>query len=173
MKPLWPAAQEGPKRERLEECVIRIVLVVLGVLVGAVSVGVGVKALVDSQHFLATAATANGVVVGVAKVREESSDDGEVTNYYPVVQFATAREQVVQFRGDPNNPPDEYRVGDPVRVLYDPANPRHAKFDTWNERWGDGVVPTVLGLVLGSPSRWCRWWSCRARVAPGAASRPG
>jgi Protein of unknown function (DUF3592) len=110
--------------------------------------GIGVKVLVDSQHFLATAATANGMVVDVVKVREENSEGTEETNYYPVVQFATARERVVRFRGDQGSNPPDYGVGDSVRVLYDPANPRHVKFDTWNARWGDGVALTVTGVGL-------------------------
>jgi Protein of unknown function (DUF3592) len=147
VKPLWPATPEGPRAKPLRPRVVRIVLILV-VLVGAAMAGIGVKVLVDSQHFLATAATANGVVVDVVKVREEDSEQTLVTNYYPVVQFATARERVVRFRGDQGSNPPDYRVGEPVRVLYDPANPRHVKFDTWNARWGDGVALTATGLGL-------------------------
>ena len=128
--------------------VIRIVLIGI-ILLGAALVGLGVKSLVDSQRFVATAAVANGVVVDVAKVREYDSDaERYVTRSYPVVQFVTAREQVVRYQaGQGSNPPHQ-RIGGSIRVLYDPANPQRVKFDTWNNRWGTGVVLIAAGLAL-------------------------
>ena len=46
-----------------------------------------------------------------------------------------------------SNPPD-YRVGDPVRVLYDPSNPRTARLDTWGNRWGGALAGMIIGGVL-------------------------
>jgi hypothetical protein len=44
----------------------------------------------------------------------------DVTRNYPFVEFVTARGQVVQFQADDGS----LRVGDSVRLVYDPANPR-------------------------------------------------
>jgi Protein of unknown function (DUF3592) len=130
--------------------VIRTVLIGI-ILLGAVMVGFGVKSLVDGQRFLATAAEARGVVVDVAKVREYDSDAGAgryVTRLYPVVEFVTAREQVVRYQPPMGSNPPDYRVGGPLRVLYDPANPQHVVLDTWDEVWSTGVVLVPVGLVF-------------------------
>jgi hypothetical protein len=127
-------------------------LVLLGLLLaGGGLVGLGVKVLVDNQRFVARAAGARGVVVDVREeVRSERRGSGDneryvdVTYSYPVVRFLTAREQVVQFQGDDGS----LRVGDSVRVLYDPANPRDVRLDSWPSRWGAGTVPVAIGLVL-------------------------
>ena len=128
--------------------VIRIVLIGI-ILLGAALVGFGVKSLVDGQRFLATAAEARGVVVDVAKVREYDTDaERTVTRSYPVVEFVTAREQVVRYQPPTGTNPPDYRVGGPLRVLYDPANPQHVVLDTWDEVWSTGVVLVPVGLVF-------------------------
>jgi uncharacterized protein YjeT (DUF2065 family) len=133
----------------------QVVLVVL-MLGGAIFLIAGVKTLVDSQRFLATAVTTNGVVVDVAEVVEQrrrgQGDDWyyeDATIFYPVVRFVTAREQPVGFQAkEGSEDPSSYRVGDSIRVLYDPANPRNARLDTWVSRQGDSPTMVAIGLVL-------------------------
>jgi uncharacterized protein DUF3592 len=119
------------------------------ILLNVMVLGGGLKVLLDGRRFLATAAEARGVVVDVAKVREYDSDVGrEVTRSYPVVEFVTAREQVVRYQPPVGSNPPDYRIGGPLRVLYDPANPQHVVLDTWDELWKEGVVIVSVGLVL-------------------------
>jgi Protein of unknown function (DUF3592) len=106
-----------------------------------------VKVLLDGRRFLATAAEARGVVVDVAKVREYDSDKGYVTRSYPVVEFVTAREQVVRYQPPTGSHPPDYRLGGPLKVLYDPANPRDVVLNTWQDLWIEGVVLIAVGLV--------------------------
>ena len=129
---------------------LRVVLVGL-MLVGGGLVGLGAKVLVDNQRFVAKAAGATGVVLYVREeVRRErvgsgnNERDEDVSYFYPIVQFHTAREQVVEFEGNDGS----LRAGDSVRVLYDPANPQDARLDSWSSRWGAGTVPLAIGLVL-------------------------
>jgi Protein of unknown function (DUF3592) len=132
-----------------------VVLIIL-LLAGIVGVGVGVKGLVDSKRFLATASNANGVVVDVVRVVEwvqrgsgKHTGTQRVPFYYPVVQFVTAREQVVRFRADAGSEKrSAYQVGASVRVLYDPANPRDARLDTWGSRLGKSIFIGSFGLFF-------------------------
>ena len=121
------------------------------ILLNLMMLGGGLKVLLDGRRFLATAAEARGVVVDLAKVREYDSDAGagrQVTRLYPVVEFVTAREQVMRYQPPMGSNPPDYRVGGPLRVLYDPANPQHVVLDTWDELWKEGVVVLAVGLVL-------------------------
>jgi hypothetical protein len=43
---------------------------------------------------------------------------------------------------------------DSIRVLYDPANPRNARLDTWVSRRGDSLTMVAIGLGLVV---WVRW----------------
>jgi hypothetical protein len=128
--------------------VLEIVLIGL-MLLGAVLVVLGVKTLMDTRRFLTTAKVARGVVVRVDQrvVTEQRgpSDDPyyvQVTHKFPVVEFTTAYEQVAQFRADDGS----LRVGDSVRLLYDPANPRNARLDNWGNRWAGFLALTGIGL---------------------------
>jgi Protein of unknown function (DUF3592) len=135
--------------------VARVVLIVL-VLAGVASLVFGAKVLVDSQRFMAKANTATAKVVAVdrvvERVRRGSGDNAYYENvpyYYPVVQFVTAREQVMRLRaneGSENH--SAYRVGDSIRILYDPANPGHARVDTAASRWGAGIILIFMGLMF-------------------------
>jgi hypothetical protein len=129
----------------------RTILIGALILLNVMMLGGGLKVLLDGRRFLATAAEARGLVVDVAKVREYDSDAGAgryVTRLYPVVEFVTAREQVVRYQPPMGSNPPDYRVGGPLRVLYDPANPQHVVLDTWDELWKEGVVLVAVGLVL-------------------------
>jgi len=134
---------------------VQVVLLVL-MLGGAIFFVVGVKALVDSQRFVARATATDAVVVDVAgvvkSVRRGSGDSAhyeDVTIFHPVVRFVTAREQEVRFRArEGSEDPSAYGVGDSIRVLYDPANPQDARLDTWTSRWGYSIYLVMIGLVL-------------------------
>jgi hypothetical protein len=89
------------------------------------------------------------VVVDVAKVREHDYDTNrDVARAYPVVQFATAHEQLVRFQPAPGSDPPAYRLGGSLRVLHDPANPHHVVLDTWDDPWNQGIVIVLVGVVL-------------------------
>ena len=126
---------------KLRWLVARVVLIVL--------ILVGVKALLDGRRFIATAVEASGVVVEIANLREYDSDlERDVTRPYPVVEFVTAREQVVRYQPPVGSNPPDYRLGGPLMVLYDPADPQHAVLDTWDDVWKMGVVFVSVGLLL-------------------------
>ena len=129
---------------------LELVLIAL-MLAGVVLVGFGVKLLVDTRRFLATAQPATGVVVRVDKrVSYERVGAGKdahwanVTRNFPIVEFRTAREQVAQFQADDGS----LRTGDSVRLVYDPANPRNARLDKWGNRWAGPLACWGAGLVI-------------------------
>lgn len=65
------------------------------------------------------------------------------------MRFVTAREQDVRFQArEGSRDPSRYGVGDSIRVLYDPANPRNARVDTWGSRRGDSLTMVAIGLGL-------------------------
>jgi hypothetical protein len=133
-------------RRSVDKETIVWLLVALGI------VGFGVKQLVDTRQFLATAAAADGVIVGTYPAERSVDTGGEhgpsVTRivHLPVVRFTTADDEVVRFRSGTDAAGS--RVGASVRVLYDPANPRDARVDLWLARWIPAVGPILFGLFM-------------------------
>ena len=84
-------------------------------LFGVGIAGLGVKALMDNERFVAKAAVADGLVVSVKEVVERrqtgsgiNAQEVEETQRYLVVRFTTVHGQTVQFQAAPNsNPPHQ------------------------------------------------------------------
>ena len=130
--------------------VLRVVLIAL-MLLGVILVGIGFKMRADTRRFLKTAVPAKGVVVRVEKrVTRERVGSGDnvhwddVTRSYPFVEFRTAYERVARFQADDGS----LQVGDSVNVVYDPANPRHARLDKWGNRWARPLAFWGVGLAI-------------------------
>ena len=81
-----------------------------------------------------------------------------MTRNFPIVEFRTPREQVAQFQADDGT----LGVGDSVRLVYDPANPRNARLDKWGNRWAGPLALWGAGLALlvinGAVYLWLRPW---------------
>jgi hypothetical protein len=154
-------------------------------LVGVVLVGLGVKSFMDTRHFLAAAQPATGEVVRVdTRIITETigttknRTTRDVLHYFPLVEFRTARGQVARFQFDNGSSLDNGREGESVRLLYDPANPSHARPDTGKSPWSEGFAPTVtgLGFLVGFGGvylllrRWARGGSRRGRRTSGVGA---
>jgi hypothetical protein len=68
------------------------------------------------------------------------------TKAFPVFRFQTPDGHIVAVKGQFGSSPPMYRDGDPVRVLYDPADPQNARID----RAAFGTLRIVFFLALGT-----------------------
>jgi len=98
----------------------------------------------STQNRIATMLATEGRVVDFVS-RTTTSDGQRKTYFYPVVEFRTANEEVTRFEGGAGSNPPSYRVGDTVRVLYDPQTPQSALIDSW-ELW---LLPVIFIGVGG------------------------
>ena len=96
--------------------------------VAAVLVGVGVRRRQESRRFAASATRAGGVVVEL--VSGSPGPRGGVPLAYPVVRYRTTDGREVVFRSGFGSQPPLWRPGQPVTVLYDPADPQAARIET-------------------------------------------
>ena len=99
------------------------------------------------------------------------SSSNRRTCYHPVVRFATARGEVIEFTSDLDV---GYRVGDSVKVRYDPQNPRHAQLDSLRARVGSAVLDVIGvlgGLILTLVGGLLLWGVVRAEP-PAGLPRP-
>ena len=101
---------------------------------------------------------------------------GDATVFYPVMRFVTAREQEVRFQvREGSQDPSRYGVVTRSGVLYDPANPRNARLDTWVSRRGDSLTMVAIGLglvVLGAVGLWLLRSSGRTAGRAAQQNRP-
>jgi hypothetical protein len=98
-----------------------------------------------TQNQIATMLPAEGRVVDVVS-RTKTSGGERKTYFYPVVEFRTADGERVRFESSTGSNPSSYRVGDTVRVRYDPQTPQSALIDSWELWLPSGIVIGVGGF---------------------------
>lgn len=82
----------------------------------------------------------------VVEVVSRAIRPGESILYYPVIEFSDAIGQRVQFEAELGSRPPAYRVGQTVRVVYDPADVTQAQIDSRLACW---FVPGGLAALSG------------------------
>jgi hypothetical protein len=123
-----------------------IVLVVrLGLLAG------GFYSVQHTRQFLRTAVEAPGVVTENLRQESSSSDrSGLSWSYYPRIRFRTSDGQEIVFISSTGTNPPAYRVNEPVTVLYDPRQPRHAFIKSFAQVWMLSIILFGVGALLSS-----------------------
>ncbi len=118
--------------------------------VGLIFVAQGVITLARVRRFARRAVRTTGIVVDLAR---RWSDPGgpESTGsylYFPIVRFGTADGQAVEFRSPTGTSWRSRRVGQTVPVMYDPANPRDARIDTFMATSCLPIGFTLFGVIF-------------------------
>ena len=113
-----------------------------GIMILIIGSGVlffGLQLRTWTQNEIATMLPAEGRVVQMVSRTNKGS-----TQFYPIVEFRTAEGQTIRFQGRTGTNPPSYRVGDTVKVRYDPQTPQSAVIDSW-ELW----LPSGIFIGVG------------------------
>jgi hypothetical protein len=147
IRPSARPPRRQPRREPPRSSALVVSLFSLMVLGGLALTVFAVHDLTDLLRAPSSSQRADGTVIRVDTATTGSGADRH-TSHHPVVRFVTAREQVIEFT---SNLDVGYRVGDSVKVRYDPENPHHARLDSPRARIGSGVLDLIMllgGLFL-------------------------
>jgi len=106
------------------------------ILFGALLVAVGAWFMVKGTPLQRRGARTVGRVVALQRDPDSVDPDGIIIrSYSPVLEFRTAGGEQVQAVARSGGNPAPARVGDDVRVLYDPADPSVADIETFRGGW--------------------------------------
>jgi hypothetical protein len=113
----------------------------VGLLVG------GGLAWLQARRFVETAQRVVGEVVEYNE--HDSTDDGNTTHMYtPVIRFAAANGKLVEKASEISSSHREYKLGQRVKVLYNPENPEEFKLDTVAQLYFTPGILAFLGIVF-------------------------
>ena len=98
----------------------------------------GVSALVTQRRTRAASASAVGVVV---ELQKQVANPGSGGVYCPTIEFSTPSGEIVRFDSSYRTMPASHKVGQAVKVLYDPKAPHTAEIDSGLSNW---LVPGCL-----------------------------
>ncbi len=96
----------------------------------------------EEWSFIQRAKQTQGTVTGYET--RTSSGRNRSTTYAPHIRFTLPDGTVHEFTSDMSSSGKSYGVGQPVKILYDPAKPEEAEIDGYMAIWGG---PSILGLL--------------------------
>lgn len=103
----------------------------------------------DVTSFTGRAMQADGTVIDLERSRSSSSSSsGSSVTWRPVVEFTTATGRRIEFVSSVGSSPPSHRVGEPVKVLYQPADPDSARIDSFFQLWFGFLIVFTLGSVF-------------------------
>jgi hypothetical protein len=126
------------------------VLKIISVLFSTIGLGmlaVSVFIFSNTSSFIGRAVEADGEVIDLDRSRSSSSSS---TTYRPVVAFTTATGKRVEFTSSVGSSPPSHRVGERVKVLYQPADPQSARLKSFFHLWFGFLIVFALGLVFAA-----------------------
>lgn len=100
---------------------------------------------IRTKNFLGTAQEVKGTVIQM--VYSEDSEGGG--GYAPQYQFKTLDGQDVVVQDSLSSNPPGFKVGQEIKVVYDPENPRKARINKWMNLYFLPVLFGGLGLIFG------------------------
>ena len=98
----------------------------------------GVRALIMQRRQRETSTLTSGVVVALQK---QVINPGTSGIYCPTIEFTTASGETIRFESSYGTMPASHKVGQVVKVLYDPKKPDSAEIDSGLSNW---LVPGCL-----------------------------
>ena len=126
--------------------VTRVVHAVLG-LVGIGLTLYGGSLLIDAIRFAAVARPATGTVVSVETVNTRDSGNAGVS-FLPTIRYETARGAVREAETQISSTAYDFRTGETVEILYDPARPEEVRLRGLLSLWALPVAFFGIGVLL-------------------------
>lgn len=121
-------------------------------LTGFYLVSVAIRLIIRMRDWKARAVRAEGTIVGF----EEESPTGQRAGhplFAPLVTFATASGEPIEFKSSRSERPNPYTVGQRVAVRYLPEDPSSADLESVSSGWMTLIlmlVMTVVALTVAS-----------------------
>ena len=120
-------------------------LFLLFALLGVILTAIGAVLFRRTKTFVDRADRSAGrYVSSVGRV----TASGDATATYPVVEFETADGRSVRFEARAAVILASRKIGKPVEVLYDPADPQQAIVNDWMEIWAPALIFAAVGIIF-------------------------
>jgi len=114
-------------------------------LLGGLFVLISVFLYIRTKNFLGKAQEVKGTVIQMVY----SSDSEGGGGYAPVYQFRTLEGQDIVIQDGISSNPPGFKVGQVIKVLYDPGNPRKARINKWMNLYFVPLLLGGMGLAFG------------------------
>ena len=105
------------------------------------ALAIGIISYIRTRKFLASAIETRGIVV--QSVFKSSGDDGSGSMYSPKIRFTDRMGKEFEFTENWSSNRPDFKIGEEVIVLYDPARPQKAR--RGGKKWKFFFVAWLVG----------------------------
>ena len=147
----------------------RIGYVMMGLffmLISVILFGWGIYSYMDKSANFVNYKKSEGTVI---RMREVPPTDNSGETYAPVIKYKDASGKEYTYESKHSSDPPDYKVGEKVQLIYDPADPEEVYVDSFREKWVLTIVLFICGIVVFPISTWMIYTGFR-RNKPSASS---
>jgi Protein of unknown function (DUF3592) len=135
--------------------------------VGPLFVFLALAFVIHTEIFLHESIATEGTIT--ALMPKQDGSDASVT-YAPMFTFTAKDRQSYTVTSNASANPPEFKVGEKIRVLYEPDRPDGARIDSFWQLWSLAMIFGIVGTVTtGAGYLILRLGRRRGRTSPAAA----
>ena len=107
-----------------------------------------------SKQLLDSSLTTEGTVIRNAPYMSSKAGKSTSLAYFPQVKFTTKDGKTVEFTSQVTSRAEQYKPGDPVRVLYRENKPEEAFIGSFKSLWAVAIIFTASGIIVLMFAAW-------------------
>lgn len=114
-------------------------------------IGWGIYSYKDKTENFAGYKKTEGTVM---RMREVPETDNSGVTYAPVINYKDGAGKEFTYESKHSSDPPDYKVGEKVQLIYDPADPKEVYVDSFREKWVLTIVLFFCGIIVFPISIW-------------------
>ncbi|WP_293645499.1 DUF3592 domain-containing protein [Thiolapillus sp.] len=107
-----------------------------------------------SKQLLDSSLTTEGTVIRNAPYMSSKAGKSTSLVYFPQVKFTTKDGKTVEFTSKVTSRAEQYKPGDPVRVLYRENKPEEAFIGSFKSLWAVAIIFAASGIIVLMFAAW-------------------
>jgi hypothetical protein len=122
------------------------IMLIVGILFFFIGIALTIYSIFTffrQKRIIAQSENAFGVVTNLTQKRRRK---GFI--YCPQIQFQTKSNSIIDFQSDFGTNPASHKIGQQVKVLYNPFNPAQAQIKSFLSLWLITLVSLLMGLTF-------------------------
>jgi hypothetical protein len=117
--------------------------------VGLVLLLAGTVVLIKNRQFLKSGRKTMAKIIQIKENWNSDGEGGKAKIYYPVLEFSAVDKKTYQFQSAMGgNNKNKYRLGQEVKIIYDPQKPNQAKISDFGSFWLMPMIMILAGIII-------------------------
>jgi hypothetical protein len=132
-------------------------VILVFIILGGVFCVIAIFMALRSERLEKRGRLTTGVITELVKEQSRDADGFLQIYYHPVFRFDDPNGTAYLVKSSVGTNPTGFRVGQTVRILYDPEKPYLASIDTFSQMWMSPLVFGIVGPIMLTVAA-IMWW---------------